>query len=665
MEKITPYKKGLLRQMGLTSFNDVIKYFPRRYEDTSLDLYLSSYNDKKDVTIECEVVEEVTTLHIRKGLSKLTFKVEYNGEVYNVVCFNRNYISNILHRSSKIILQGKFNFRRKEITLTNIIFDVAKKNQLIPVYNTVAKLSSNEFAKIAKYSYEILENRGLLEDFIPEVFREKYKLISRKTAYYYRHFPTSQNDLKEADRYFKYEELLIYALTILYNRKIVKENGSGISKNVDLAKVNEFTLRLPYSLTEDQKSVIEEIIADLKSPSNMYRLLQGDVGTGKTIVSTTSLVAVASCGYQGAMMAPTDILARQHYKTIKQMIGNLPYKVALLVAGMTSKEKNAVKKELKEGNIDIIVGTHALISDDVEFNKLGLVVIDEQHRFGVVQRNKLRKKGTNVDFLLMSATPIPRTMALSIYGDMDISTLHTFPNGPRRITTLLYETNEFGKVLSSLDDRLASGSKMYVICPLISDKAESVESIYKRLEKYYEGRGKVLYVHGKMSSEEKDKIIEEFNNDKKAKVLVSTTVIEVGIDVKEADIMMILGAERFGLAQIHQLRGRIGRAGQEGICVLFTSEPEEAERLSFMCNCNDGFEISAYDLKHRGPGDIIGTSQSGMVDLHFASLVDDYRILEVAREDAKYILNHKDEAAFSKIIKIMMESYQGNALLID
>ncbi|MBE6124240.1 MAG: ATP-dependent DNA helicase RecG [Erysipelotrichaceae bacterium] len=665
MDKITPLKKKLLNKMNLFSFNDVLKYFPKRYDDTNLDLYLSVYHDKQNITIEAEVVDLPTSFRIRANLVKIDFKIRHNDEILNVVCFNRKYLTSSLKINQKVLIQGKYNHRKREITLTNILFDTLKKDKLIPIYNTTEGLSSNEFSKIVKMSFEVAEKYQILSEIIPSSLSSKYKLISRFDAYYYRHFPRNEHDINQVNRYFKYEELLIYALTLLYNKKIVKENGKGQGKNIDLSKVNAFTLSIPYNLTKDQKNVIEEIIYDMNSNSNMYRLLQGDVGTGKTIVSTTSLVAVCASSYQGALMAPTDILARQHYKTITSLLEKFPYRVALLVSGLSSKEKKEVKEKIKNHEVDIIVGTHALIQDDVEFNNLGLVVIDEQHRFGVVQRNKLRKKGTNVDFLLMSATPIPRTMALSIFGDMDISTLREFPNGMRKIATRLEHNKDFISVLEEIDYMLEKGSKMYVVCPLIDNDSSSVEKIYQLLEDHYQNRFKVLFLHGKMSSLEKEDIISRFNREKEVKVLVSTTVIEVGIDVKEADIMLILGAERFGLAQIHQLRGRIGRAGNSGLCVLFTEMEEEKERLQFMCECNDGFEISSYDLKRRGPGDIVGSKQSGMVELEHASLIDDYRILEVAREDAKMIIKDFENPNYQKIVKYMLDSYNSSSVSID
>ena len=442
-------------------------------------------------------------------------------------------------------------------------------------------------------------------------------------------------------------------------------DDKGVKKPVDRNLIDKFIKSLPYKLTSDQYNASYEIIKDIESSSNMYRLLQGDVGSGKTVVSAIALLSVVSASYQGALMAPTDILANQHYATISKMFNDLDVRVSLLVSSMSSKEKREVKEKLKSGEIDIVIGTHAIIQDDVEFKSLGLVIIDEQHRFGVMQRNKLRKKGEDVDFLLMSATPIPRTLAISVYGDMDITTLHEFPGGVRDVETRLEDTSKLIISLEELESMLSSGSKMYVVCPLIDGNEQSVNATYEMLKEYYDGKYKVLYVHGKLSGEDKERIIREFNEDDNAKVLVSTTVIEVGIDIKNADIMLLLGAERFGLAAIHQLRGRIGRHGQKGVFIMFSDDKDDNDRLRFMTNCNDGFEIARFDLQKRGPGDVVGSRQSGMVELRNASIIDDIKILEVAREDAKYILRNRGNEDFKNILKSAEESYNSSGLSID
>ena len=443
------------------------------------------------------------------------------------------------------------------------------------------------------------------------------------------------------------------------------DESNGVKKEVNMAYIDGFIKSLPYSLTDDQYNASMEIIKDISGPSNMYRLLQGDVGSGKTVVSTIALLASVSAAYQGAIMAPTDILAHQHYYTITSLCKDLDVRIGLLVSSMSSKEKKELKDKIRNGDIDIVVGTHAIIQDDVEFSKLGLVIIDEQHRFGVVQRNKLRKKGTDVDFLLMSATPIPRTLSISIYGDMDISTLHQFPGGVRDIETRLEESSKLDEVLDEVSSWLDSDSKMYVVCPLIDGNEKSVLSIYEKISEYYKDKYKVYYVHGKLSSSEKESIIKEFDENKNAKVLVSTTVIEVGIDIKNTDIMLLLGADRFGLAAIHQLRGRIGRHGQKGLFIMLSDDSEQNDRLRFMVNCNDGFEIARFDLQKRGPGDVVVSKQSGMIEFKNASLIDDIKILEVAREDAKEILRNRDNEDYKKILNRAMDLYKASSISID
>ena len=660
---LTDKQRKILNSLGHTSLFDVIEYFPYKYDDYVVDMYLDGYHHNNEVTIKGMVLVEPVSKSIRANLNKIDFSILFNNEEYKVVCFNRNYLMDALKMGKEVIVQGKYNHYRKEITLSKITLDLKKEDRLTPVYRLKEGMS-HEYSTIVKRAFEIIESKGVLKDNLPKLFKEKYKLVDKITAYKNMHFPKELKDVNQANRYLKYEELLTYALTLLLNREKVMDDN-GVKKIVNRKMIEDFIKSLPYKLTTDQYNASYEIIKDIESGSNMYRLLQGDVGSGKTVVSAIALLSVVSASYQGALMAPTDILANQHYVTISKMFKDLDVKVALLVSSMTTKEKREVKEQLKNGEIDIVIGTHAIIQDDVEFKSLGLVIIDEQHRFGVMQRNKLRKKGEDVDFLLMSATPIPRTLAISVYGDMDITTLHEFPGGVREVDTRLEDTSKLVPSLEELENMLSSGSKMYVVCPLIDGNEKSVNATYEMLKEYYEGKYKVLYVHGKLSGEEKERIIKEFNEDDNAKVLVSTTVIEVGIDIKNADIMLLLGAERFGLAAIHQLRGRIGRHGQKGVFIMFSDDKDDNDRLRFMTNCNDGFEIARFDLQKRGPGDVVGSRQSGMVELRNASLIDDIKILEVAREDAKYILRNRDNEDFKNILKSAEDSYNSSGLSID
>ena len=661
---LTEKQLQIIHSLGFDSFFDVIDYFPYKYDDFVIDLYLDGYHHNNEVTVKGTILKEPISKSVRSNLNKIDFSILFKDEEYNVVCFNRNYLMNTLFRGKEVIIQGKYNHYRKEITLSKITLDLKKEDKLTPVYR-LKDAFSYEYSAIVKKVIEALDKSGKLVDYVPAYYRSRYKLVDKATAYRKMHFPVNYDDIRQANRYFKYEELLLYALTLLINKEKMQDDGVGINKKVNYKLIKEFVSSLPYKLTDDQYLASMEIIKDIESSSNMYRLLQGDVGSGKTVVSAIALIATVSASYQGALMAPTDILAHQHYATISKMVKGLDINVALLVSSLSLKEKKEIKEKIKRGDIDIVIGTHAIIQDDVEFASLGLVIIDEHHRFGVMQRNKLRKKGDNVDFLLMSASPIPRTLALSVFGDMDVTTLHQFPGGVRDVETRLEDSSKLVDCLIELEEMLNNGSKMYVVCPLIDGNEKSVKATYEMLEEYYKDKWDVYYVHGKLSGEEKENIINKFNDDENAKVLVSTTVIEVGIDIKNADIMLLLGAERFGLAAIHQLRGRIGRHGQKGLFIMLSDDKDDNDRLKFMINCNDGFEIARFDLQKRGPGDVVGSRQSGMVELKNASIIDDFKILEVAREEAKNILRNRDNDEFKRIVENAMNSYNESDVSID
>ena len=451
------------------------------------------------------------------------------------------------------------------------------------------------------------------------------------------------------------------------NKRNFKNSLSEKGKDINLETVNKFIDSLPYKLSGSQLNSIKEILEDMKSSSIMYRIIQGDVGSGKTLVAIVSLVACALCGEQGAFMAPTDLLARQHYENIKKLLSGTDIRTELLVSDLPSSKKTEIKKKLKNGEIDIVVGTHALIQKDVEFSKLGLAIIDEQHRFGVRQRQELRNKGKKVDLLLMSATPIPRTLAHTIYGELDISTIDEFPLGKRDVKTIFVEEKNENKMLDDINHLINQGKKVYVVCPLIEGNGNNKKSVLNTYERYktiFKNNG-VGYLHGKMDDEEKIRILDDFNKGS-TDILVSTTVIEVGIDVKEATAIVIYGANHFGLAQLHQLRGRVGRNAQTGYCYLLSDNEEEEnlERLRFMCNCDDGFEISRYDMKKRGVGDIIGTKQSGVSDLKIANIIDDYHILEVARKDCKTIFSNLDKLEFKEYVEYVRSKLNENMEVI-
>ena len=660
--KLTPRRRTLLSDMGICSLSELVNYYPKKYEDLSV-CSLNLDNDDKRIVCVGKVYSEIKNQRLRKNLSRMQFMVEVNNEIYTVTIFNRDYLSRLLYINKYIKIVGKLDYYHKSILASNIYFDFA--NNVITTYKLVEGLKDNEFKNIILEGLNYYKNNYITLDTIPGEFIERYKLESKLRSLQLVHFPSSLDDVKKGYRHLKYEEFLEFVTTLELNKRKFKQ-GLEKGKNIDEKEINEFITSLPYKLSKAQSNAVREIIEDMKSSSIMYRLVQGDVGSGKTLVAIIALVATVLSGEQGAFMAPTDLLARQHYQNIVKLLEKTNVKVDLLVSDLTSSKKRDIKEKIKNGETHIVVGTHALIQKDVEFKKLGLAVVDEQHRFGVKQRQELKMKGEKVDLLLMSATPIPRTLAHTIYGELDISTIDEFPLGKREVNTFFVDKSKEKEMLSDLKYILSSGKKIYVVCPLIEGNNVSKKSVLSTYEEYKKIFGEeVGYLHGKLSDEQKINTLDDFNKGA-IKVLVSTTVIEVGIDVKDAEAIVIYGANNFGLAQLHQLRGRVGRNGNTGYCYLVSDNEDEdsVQRLKFMCSTNDGFEISRYDMKKRGVGDIIGTKQSGVSDLKVANIIDDYHILEVARKDCKTIFSNLNKLEFKEYIDYIESKLDKNMEVI-
>jgi len=661
--KLTPRRLTLLSDMGGFSIDELLNHYPKKYEDLSVTPLTKDYDDNRVVCVG-KIYSEVKIQRIRNKLSKMQFMIEVNKEIYTITIFNRDYLSRLLYINKYIKIVGKLNYYRKTIVASNIYFDI--NENVITSYRLPDGLKDNEFKKIVNEGIEYLLNSNANLDYLPVSLINKYRLGKKIDSIKKVHFPQTIEDVKSGYRYLKYEELLEFVTTLeISKRDIKKDNLKG--KEIDESLVEKFIENLPYKLSNAQKMAVEEILEDLRSSSIMYRLVQGDVGSGKTLVAIIALVACFFSSNQGAFMAPTDLLARQHYSTIKNLLKDTDIKVELLVSDIANSTKKSIKEKLRKGEIDIIVGTHALIQKDVEFNKLGLAIIDEQHRFGVRQRQILRSKGEKVDLLLMSATPIPRTLAHTIYGDLDISTIDEFPMGKRDVKTIYISDKDENKMLNDIKHIINQGKRVYVVCPLIEGSAKNKKSVLDTYEKYNElfkdfGVG---YLHGKMDDEVKNKTLSDFSKGV-INILVSTTVIEVGIDVKEAEAIVIYGANNFGLAQIHQLRGRVGRNGEKGYCYLVSDTADECaiERLQFICSTDDGFEISRYDMQKRGVGDIIGTKQSGISDLKIANIIDDYHILEVARKDCKMIFSNLNKLEFNNYLNYIRSKLDKNIEVI-
>ena len=648
MEKLTksPRLNFLLGEMGIFTPYDVINHLPRRYDDFT-------YSDEKEIKDKQRVVLLGKVISVPKsvkarGINIVTFDfMSQNRRYYKVVFFNQPYMVKMLKMDADYSLVGTYNLKRNEISGYKILKgEIPFEERLKPIYSLPSEFQNYLFSNLAGKSLNAVQ--GQIFTTIPYDYLNKYRLVNKEVALNWAHFPKDTNQIRQALRHLKYEEALLFSL----KNQLIRESNKSLSKikkePIDLEICQPFLDTLPYQLTEDQKVACDEIINDMNQSALMYRMLQGDVGTGKTLVSFVALYANHLRGDQGALMAPTDALARQHYANAIKIFKDTNLKIALLLGSTPASEKKRIKEDLKEGYIDIIIGTHALFTKDTIYSSLGLVIIDEQHRFGVNQRIALASKGDHADLLMMSATPIPRSLALSIYGDLDISTLYTFPSTKRDVKTFITDSDD-KVIFQTVDEALANNKQVYIIAPLIDfseDGKFSVEQLFARYALKY--KAAVGLLHGKMKQEEKEEVLNKFYNGD-IKVLVSTQVVEVGIDVKNANTMVIYDATHFGLASLHQLRGRIGRDGSKATCIL-VSDDEEKDKLEILTRSEDGFAIAEEDMKQRGPGEMTGVRQSGLPDFRFLNIVDDFKIFVCARDDAKDILKHKDNKNYQWLI---------------
>ena len=649
MAKLTksPRLNYLLGEMGIFDQYDVINHLPRRYDDFSYTPE-RDLKDKQRLVLLGKVISIPKNVNAR-GINVLTFDFMSRGRrYYKVVFFNQPYLAKTLKIDEEYSIIGTFNLKRNEVDGQKILKgEIPFEERLRPIYSLPSEYQNHLYAGLVKRCLE--EVKGQIFTTIPYDYLNKYRLVNKEVALNWAHNPKSPEEIHQALRHLKYEEALLFSL----KNQLIRESNKSLSKikkePIDLDICQPFLDTLPYKLTKDQEEASREIIEDMNQNALMYRLLQGDVGTGKTLVSFIALYANHLRGDQGALMAPTDALARQHYANALKIFKGTKLKIALLLGSTPLSEKKQIKDDLKEGYIDIIIGTHALFTKDTIYSSLGLVIIDEQHRFGVNQRIALASKGDHADLLMMSATPIPRSLALSIYGDLDISTLYTFPSTKRDVKTFVTGSDD-PIIFKTVDEALENGKQAYVIAPLIdfSENGKfSVEQLYARYVLRY--KAKVGLLHGKMKQEEKEDVLNMFYNGD-IKVLVSTQVVEVGIDVKNANTMVIYDATNFGLASLHQLRGRIGRDGYKSTCILL-SDAEDKDKLDILTRSEDGFAIAEEDMKQRGPGELAGVKQSGIPDFNFLNIVDDYKIFVVARDDAKEILKHKDNKNYQWLIK--------------
>ena len=653
---VGPRALTLLSKIGINTVDDLVTHYPFRYEFLVRG-NLEETNDGDHIIIDGKIESSPILVRFKAGLNKMNFRLVTASGVVGVSIFNRAFLKSQLTVGTTVTVIGKFDKPKNVITASEIKMEsLSNKVKIEPVYHLTSGLTNKNMALYINMA--LLSQSKEIHDSIPLKYQEKYNFSNKRLALNIVHNPPSKEKLKEAMIRLKYEELFEFMFKINYLKEENKKANSGIARSIDESKVDEFISHLPYELTKDQNTAVNTIIKDLESPNRMNRLLQGDVGSGKTIVSFIAMYANYLSGYQSALMAPTEILATQHFSNLKDIFKDYNLNMALLTGSTPKKEKDLIYEELKNGDIDIIVGTHALIQDDVTYHNLGLVITDEQHRFGVNQRANLQNKGQKPDTFYMSATPIPRTYALTIYGDMDVSTIKTRPKGRKKIKTVVKTNKEIKDVLEMMYEELKQGHQIYVIAPLIEESENSdltnVNDLKEKMTLAFGSKYKIDLVHGKMASAAKELIMNEFLQNK-VQILISTTVIEVGVDVPNATMMVIFNAERFGLSTLHQLRGRVGRSELQSSCILISDN--DTKRLEIMENTNDGFEISEEDFKLRGHGDLFGTKQSGDMTFKIADLKADYKILLQAREDSlEYLLDKETDANKLRLIGTIIHS---------
>ena len=639
-----------LHELSIYTLDDLLTDYPYRY-DLFEPTNLTEQYDNERIAINVIVETTATTAFIRKNFNKLQFRVNHNGKTMYAVIFNRAFLKPHIVIGKTITLVGKYDVKRNTFVCDDIKLNPITKKEIIPIYHVKKGIKSNDILKIIESA---IDDSAKIPNYVPDEFIMKYDFISKKQALRMIHMPHKEEEIKKAKVYLKYEELFLFLFKIAY-MKDENENIYKEEKNFDEKKVENFIASLPFTLTDSQDEALKLILDDIKSNKKMNRLVLGDVGSGKTIISFISMYANFLAGYQSVLMAPTEVLARQHFESAISYFKDYHLTIDILVGSMTKKEKEALKARLASGEIDILIGTHAIIEDAVSFYRLGLVITDEQHRFGVKQREILKSKGEVPDALYMSATPIPRTYALTLYGDLDVSFIRHKPGGRKTIVTKIKKYSELKDVLMHVLEEIKAGHQVYVVASIIDDNEEldlkSVETLKEKFNMAYQGKIPIEILHGKLKQREKDAIMTRFKNNE-TKILISTTVIEVGVDVKNATVMVIFDADRFGLATIHQLRGRVGRNNIDSYCYLISDK--EIDRLKVLEESNDGFYIAEKDLELRGEGDLFGTMQSGVKTFKIANLKTDLKIMMQAKSDSEEYLKsglYKNNMNYKKIVR--------------
>lgn len=628
-----------LQEMGIDTVFDLLYHFPFRYEQYEpIDIQRAAHEAK--VTVAGKVLSLPVLKFYGKKKSRLTFQLQTGQSVIQAVIFNRPFLKNRITAGAVVTVTGIWDRWRARVTVHEFFSgNRTEKRAIQPVYPVKGSWTAASFRKFMQQVLpSCLEE---VEETLPDSLRTRYRLPKKKEALKTLHAPENFYRLKHARRRIVYEEFLLFQLKLAALKLRRTHHSIGRSLPINRLLVTQFIKRLPFSLTAAQQRAVEEILHDMESGRRMMRLLQGDVGSGKTAVAAIALFSCAQARYQGAFMVPTEILAEQHFQSLRTLYDGT-VSVALLTGSTKGQRRREILQQLEKGEIDVVVGTHALIQETVHFARLGLVVTDEQHRFGVVQRKLLNNKGGAPDVLYMSATPIPRTLALSLYGDLDVTTIDEMPGGRKPVQTYWVKTGDAERVFVFVEKELRKGRQAYFICPLIDEsdamEGENAIHVYRALQKRFPSF-QVALMHGKLSSEEKDDVMRRFSENR-CHILVATTVVEVGVHVPNATVMVIYDAERFGLAQLHQLRGRVGRGNEQAYCILLADPKSEngKERMRTMQEINDGFLLAEKDMRMRGAGDFFGKKQSGLPEFKLADPVHDARALAVAREDARRML---------------------------
>lgn len=624
----------ILNKLGIFTDDDLINYYPYRYNVYN---FSNELIDNSTLIINVIIESNPIVSYIKKNFNRLSFRARYNEKIFNVVIFNRAYLKTNLTIGKNITIIGKYDFKKNIFTSSDIKFNVTN-GQIEPVYHLTKGITNNTISKLIKDNF----NNIYINDSLPSNIISKYNLLSKKDALYNIHFANDLKMVHYAKNRLIYEELFDFSFKMNYfkNQNIRKDKEP---KNIDINKINEFKKLLPFSLTTDQDNAYNEIVQDMGSNKKMNRLLLGDVGSGKTVVAVGAIYANFIAGFESTLMAPTEVLATQHYFSIKKILDKFNVAVELITGSMSKKEKEAIYKRVQNKEIDLLIGTHSLLNENIIFNNLGLVITDEQHRFGVHQRFTLEDKSKCPDILYLSATPIPRTYAMTIYGDLDISYIKTKPTGRKDIITKVKKNSDIKEVLGLMLEQIKLGHQIYVVSPLVEEDESlnltSINLLKEKLSLAFKNLFRIEIIHGKMKTSEKESIMNDFKNNQ-IKILIATTVIEVGIDVSNATMMVIFNAERFGLATLHQLRGRVGRSDLQSYCYLISDS--DNDRLKVMEESNDGFYISQKDFEMRGHGDLFGVKQHGDMSFKLANLKNDYNILLFANEDAKKFIDSKE-----------------------